>query len=424
MKNYSLKELFAVALAASILTAVMLGPFSGATFAKASVSDFFKNIPFLNKLFGGQATSTPQGLNLKPISETYKPAEYEAQIINVVKTGSAAVVAITVSKNVPVIEQCPYNPFSNMPPEFQQFFGQNMQFYQPCQKGTKLQEVGGGTGFIISRDGVILTNKHVVSDAAAEYTVFTNDGKKYSAKILARDPNTDIAVIKITASNLPTLKLGDSDSVQVGQTAIAIGNALGEFRNTVNVGAVSGLSRNITASGGDGLTETIYNVIQTDASINPGNSGGPLLNLRGEVMGINTAIIQGAQSIGFALPINQVKRIISDVLAFGKIKTPFLGVRYTMVTSSIQESKKLQFDYGALITKGANGESAIVANSPAAQAGLKEGDIILEINGKKIDLDHPMLSRVNIYSVGTRVSLKVWRENQIMTLSATLAEMP
>ena len=316
MKRYSFKELLLAALAASVLTAVIIGPFSGAIFAKASISDFFQKIPFLDKLFSAkQATSTSQSLNLKPSSEVYKPTDYEMQVIKTVKTASPAVVAITISKNVPIIEQCPYNPFSNLPPEFQQFFGQNLQFYQPCQKGTKLQEVGGGSGFIISVDGLILTNKHVVVDTAAEYTVFTNDGKKYSAKVLARDPNIDIAVIKISASNLPTIKLGDSDSIQVGQTAIAIGNALGEFRNTVNVGIVSGLSRNITASGGGGLTETIYNVIQTDASINPGNSGGPLLNLRGEVMGINTAIAQNAQSIGFAIPINQVKEIINNVLA-------------------------------------------------------------------------------------------------------------
>ncbi|MCX6812941.1 MAG: trypsin-like peptidase domain-containing protein [Candidatus Azambacteria bacterium] len=316
MKRYSFIELLLVVLAASILAVVIVGPFSNAMFINASISDFFQKIPFLNEFFGTkQATSTPQSLNLKPSSEVYKPIEYEVQVINAAKTASPAVVAITISKNVPIIEQCPYNPFSNLPPEFQQFFGQNLQFYQPCQKGTKLQEVGGGSGFIISADGLILTNKHVVQDTAAEYTVFTNDGKKYSAKVLARDPNIDIAVIKISASNLPTIKLGDSDSIQVGQTAIAIGNALGEFRNTVNVGVVSGLSRNITASGSGGLTETIHNVIQTDASINPGNSGGPLLNLRGEVMGINTAIAQNAQSIGFAIPINQVKEIISNALA-------------------------------------------------------------------------------------------------------------
>lgn len=315
MKNYSFKELLFVALAASVITAVFIILFSGAMLVRASISDFFQKIPLLSKFFSAkQATSTPQILNLKPSSEIYKLTDYEEQIIKAVKAASPAVVAITVSKNVPIIEQCPYNPFSDLPPEFQQFFGQGWQFYQPCQKGTKFQKVGGGSGFIISTDGLILTNKHVVQDTAAEYTIFTNDGKKYSAKVLVRDPNIDIAVIKISASDLPTIKLGDSDSIQVGQNAIAIGNALGEFRNTVNVGVVSGLSRNITASGA-GLTEKIYNVIQTDASINPGNSGGPLLNLRGEVMGINTAIAQNAQGIGFAIPVNQVKEIISNALA-------------------------------------------------------------------------------------------------------------
>ena len=316
MKNYSLKELILVAIFASFLTAAIFNPFSTALVTKASIGDFFKNLPFLSELFGTkQATSTPQNLNLTPsvVNEIYIPVDYESQVINAVKIASPAVVAITVSKYVPIIEQCPYNPFSNLPPEFQQFFGQNLQFYQPCEKGTQLREVGSSSGFIISSDGLILTNKHVVQDAKAQYTVFTNDGKKYPAEVLARDSNIDIAVIKINASNLPKIKLGDSDSIQVGQTAIAIGNALGEFRNTVNVGVVSGLSRNITASGG-GLTETIYNFIQTDASINLGNSGGPLLNLRGEVMGINTAIAQNAQSIGFAIPINQVKKIISNAL--------------------------------------------------------------------------------------------------------------
>jgi serine protease Do len=296
MKNYSFRELLLTALMASVLTVVIAGFFPEIKLADLSIFDFFKNVP--------QATSTP----------SYIPVGNEAQVINTVKTNSPAVVAITISKYVPIIEQCPYNPFSNLPPEFQQFFGQNLQFYQPCQKGTKLQEVGGGSGFIISGDGVILTNKHVVADTAAEYTVFTNDGKKYPAKVLTRDSDIDIAVIKISASQLPTIKLGDSDLIEVGQSVVAIGNALGEFRNTVNVGVISGLSRDITASGG-GVTEKIHNVIQTDASINPGNSGGPLLNLRGEVVGINTAIAQGAQSISFAIPINQVKEIISNILA-------------------------------------------------------------------------------------------------------------
>jgi len=315
VKNYSFKELFLTALAASVLTAVIIGPFSGALFTKASISDFFQNIPFLNKFFGNQqATTTPSNLNPKPAVELYKPLDYEDKVIGAVKSAAPAVVAITISKNVPIIEQCPYNPFADLSPEFQQFFGNGIQFYQPCQKGTKIQEVGGGSGFVISSDGMILTNKHVVSDTAAEYTVFTNDGKKYPAKVLARDPNTDIAIIKIDAINLSKVKLGNSDSIQVGQTAIAIGNALGEFRNTVSIGVVSGLSRSITASGG-GVSESITNVIQTDASINPGNSGGPLLNLRGEVIGVNTAMVQGAQNIGFSIPINQVKETINNVLA-------------------------------------------------------------------------------------------------------------
>lgn len=427
MKNYSFKELLLAALAASFITAFVIGPFSNAIIAKASIFDFLEKIPFLNNLYNNAEkikTGTSQKINLSPAqNETYVPAGYEAQVVNAVKVSSSAVVAITISKNVPIIEQCPYNPFSNLPPEFQQFFGENMQFYQPCQKGTKLQEVGGGSGFIVSSDGLILTNKHVVEDASAQYTVFTNDGKKYPAKILARDTITDVAVIKIDASDMPRVKLGNSDTIAVGQTAIAIGNALGEFRNTVSVGVVSGLSRNITASGA-GLSETIFDVIQTDASINPGNSGGPLLNLKGEVIGINTAMVSGAQSIGFAIPINQVKRVVSDVLNFGKIKTPFLGVRYVAITPALKESKKLPFDYGALVTKGDKGEPPTVPGSPADKAGLKEGDIILKFDGYKIDLDHPLISRINIYSAGDKINLEIWRDGEMITLQVTLAEKP
>lgn len=426
MKNYSFRELLLTALTASLFTAFIIGPVSNVLIAKASIFDFLKNIPFLNNLYNKKEktlTKTPENLNLNQSNENYNPTGYEAQVISAVKTASPAVVAITISKNVPIIERCPYNPFSNLPPEFQQFFGENMQFYQPCQKGTKLQEVGGGSGFVISSGGLILTNKHVVEDKTAQYTVFTNNGKKYQAKVLARDSVMDAAVIKIDASGLPIVKLGKSDAIQVGQTAIAIGNALGEFRNTVSVGVVSGLSRNISASGA-GLSETISDVIQTDASINPGNSGGPLLNLNGEVIGINTAMVSGAQSIGFAIPINQVKRIISDVLNFGEIRTPFLGVRYVMVTQTLKELKKLPFDYGALVDKGDNGEAAVVSGSPADKAGLQEGDVILELNSYRIDLDRPLISRVNLYSVGSTIELKIWRSGQTIKKEVTLTERP
>lgn len=423
MKNYSLKEIILTALIASFFTAAVLNISFINLPARASVFDFFNKIPLLKNFYSPQEIPviTPNDLDLKKAPKIYEASGYEEQIINSVKNSSPAVVSVVVTKNVPVIEQFYTNPFGN-DPFFKQFFG-DIQVPQFRQKGFERKEIGGGTGFIISNDGLILTNKHVVADTGAEYTILTNDGKKYPAKVLARDNIVDLAIIKIEAINLTPIKLGDSDSIKVGQTAIAIGNVLGEFKNTVSVGVVSGLSRSVTASGG-GVAQTIYDVIQTDASINPGNSGGPLLNLAGRVIGINTAMVSGAQSIGFAIPINQAKRIINDILSFGVIKTPFLGVRYITITPSIKEDKKLLFDYGALIAKGENSEPAIIDNSPAAKAGLEESDIILEINGRRIDADNPLISRINLYSVGDKINLKIWRNGQIITLHVILAEKP
>jgi len=356
----------------------------------------------------------------------YKPAvDYEEAVTSAVEQASPAVVSIIVSKDLPVIEQCPYDPFANLPPEFQQFFSdQGQQFTQPCQKGTKLQEIGGGSGFIISKDGLIVTNKHVVADTAASYTVLTNDGKKYDATVLARHPSLDIAVIKIKpdSGNLPVLTLGDSDSIKLGQTAIVIGNALGEFRNTVSVGVVSGLSRTVTA-GGEGTSETIEGVIQTDAAINPGNSGGPLLNLRGEVIGINTAMVNGAQNIGFSLPINQVKKAIESVQATGKISVPYLGVRYLTITADLATKEKLTVQNGALV-RGDNSGPAVAVNSPAKKAGIQAEDIILEINGKKIDQNNSLSNVIQQYNVGDQISLKILRDGKEITVPVTLEERP
>lgn len=229
----------------------------------------------------------------------------EEKVISAVKNASPAVVSIIISKNLPLYEECYVNPFGDLFPGF--------QILQMCQKGTKLQEIGGGSGFIISKEGLILTNKHVVSDREAKYTVLMNDGKKYSAKVLTLDPSQDLAIIKIEndTNSLPMLLLGNSDNLEIGQSVIAIGNALGEFRNTVSVGVISGLSRTIMASGG-GLTEIIEDLIQTDAAINSGNSGGPLLDLKGQVIGINTAMASNAENIGFAIPVNKVKTILQE----------------------------------------------------------------------------------------------------------------
>lgn len=348
----------------------------------------------------------------------------EDKTINTIKEVAPAVVSIIISKDVPVYEQYYYNPFGN-DPFFEQF-----QFQVPGQRqnGTQKQEVGGGTGVIVSPDGIILTNKHVVLDENAEYTVFTNDGKKYAAKVLARDPVQDLAIIQIDKDKLdnkdmafPTAKLGDSDKIELGQTAIAIGNALGEFNNTISVGVISGLSRTITASG-TGFSETLEDIIQTDAAINEGNSGGPLLNLKGEVVGINTATVLQAQSIGFTIPINRAKRDIEQIKSIGKIIYPFLGVRYILITDEVKKDKNLSADYGALIAKGASGESAISKGSAADKAGLKENDIILEFNGEKITQNNSLTKVMDKYKPGDKISLKILRDSKEQTLDIILGE--
>ncbi len=413
-----------------LVIGLLLGVAISAPQARANVfTDFFSRLfsPFVgqsppassstNAAIGGASSSVP----------LYQPViDYEQAVVDAVKKASPAVVSIVISKNVPIVEQCPYNPFSNLPPEFQQFFGNDLQeLTQPCDTGkTQLQQVGGGSGFIISSDGLILTNKHVVSDASASYTVITSDGTKYNATILARDPNQDLAVVKIKTTGLPTVALGDSDSLELGQTAIAIGNALGEFSNTVSVGVISGLARTVTASAPDtGTQETIQGVIQTDAAINPGNSGGPLLNLRGEVIGINTAIASNAENIGFAIPVNRAKHDISSVETSGELQTPYLGVRYLAVTPDVATQQKLPVDYGALV-RGSDQGSAVEPNSPAAKAGIQAEDIILSVNGQKIDSSHDLGTVISQFNVGDTVTLTINRGGKTITLQATLAERP
>ena len=392
--------------------------------ANAGIFDDVWN--FLKSGFSSTATSTiEKNTDTKKEVSLYKPAiDYENAVVGAVEQASPSVVSIVISKDLPIIEQCPgNNPFSDLPPEFQDFFGGGFDFSVPCQKGIKNQEVGGGSGFIVSEDGLVVTNKHVVLDTKAEYTVLTNDGKKYKAKVLARDATKDFAVIKIDAKGLKPATLGNSDGVKLGQTAIAIGNALGEFRNTVSVGVISGLSRNITASGGGGFVEKIEGLIQTDAAINQGNSGGPLLNLKGEVIGINTAVASGAQNIGFTIPINQVKRAIQSVKDTGSIKSPYIGVRYLMLTEEIAKKQKLSIQEGALV-RGTQDGPAVIFDSPADKAGLKAEDIITEVNGEKLTAEKTLGSVIQKYNIGEMVTLKVYRGKDAMELSVILKERP
>lgn len=344
----------------------------------------------------------------KVIEKEYTPKlSQEEAVISVVKKASSSVVSIIITKELPVYERVFEGPFGF--PEYR-------------QKGTETQEVGGGTGFIVSEDGLVLTNKHVVSDKEADYTVLTNEGEKYEAQVLARDPVQDLAIIEMKSDQkLDPVKLGDSSILQIGQTVIAIGNALGEFRNTVSVGVVSGLERTITARG-VGLVETLPGVIQTDAAINRGNSGGPLLNLDGEVIGVNTAVSQTGENIGFAIPINKAKKDIEQVKDIGKIVYPFLGIRYVLVNDKIQEEENLLVNYGVLIIKGGGEEPAVVSGSAAEKAGLKEGDIILEFNYEKIITEKTLADIIVNYNPGDKVALKILRDNREQIIYATLDE--
>lgn len=365
-------------------------------------------------------------VNISSFSNSSGTLQYQAQTneeaktIQSIKEVSPAVVNIIISKDVPVFEQ-----YMQQYQQIDPFFGPfQFEIPQQRQKGTEKREVGGGTGFIVTTDGIILTNKHVVSDNAAEYTVYTNAGKKYPAKVLALDPVQDLAIVKIEPEkgiSFPTVKLGDSDEIQLGQTIIAIGNALGEFRNTVSAGVVSGLSRTISASGGSS-SETLEDVIQIDAAINPGNSGGPLINLSGEVIGINTAMVQEAQSIGFAIPINKAKRDIIQIKETGKISYPFLGVRYILINDAVKEKHKLSVDSGAYVQKGDNGEPAVSKDSAADKAGIKEGDIILEINGEKITQDNSLSKIISKHIPKDKLTIKYLRDNKETTVETILGE--
>jgi serine protease Do len=285
-------------------------------------------------------------------------------------------------------------------------------------------KVSEGTGFVVSEDGIIVTNKHVVSEEGIEIRISTSDGEEYLASILDIDPLLDLALLRISdaswAGNVKPLTLGDSANIQSGQTVIAIGNALGEFQNTVSVGVVSGLNRTLVAAS-NGFAEIIEDLIQTDAAINLGNSGGPLINLEGEVIGINTAMSSG-QNLGFAIPINQAKKAIDQVKETGEISYPFLGVRYVMITDEIQEDNDLPIGYGALLVNGENGEQAVIAGSGAGKAGLTNGDIIIELNGVKIDLDNPLAKEINKYNAGDQIEVTIMRKGSIIRASMFLGK--
>lgn len=293
-------------------------------------------------------------------------------------------------------------------------------------KNTEMVQKGSGTGFLISSDGLILTNKHVASagnEKTAEFKVLLNTGKQYYAQLIGKDPINDLAVLKIFDKNLPYVKLGDSDKLQIGSTVIAIGNTLGRYQNSATKGIVSGLGRIIEASDQAGtISEVLDNVIQTDAEINPGNSGGPLVDLNGNIIGINVAIDQNGSSIGFAIPINDARPVIKSVREIGRIVRPMLGIRYMMLTPEIAQINKLPLNTGAFILAGEDGALSVLPDSPASKAGIKQGDIIVEINAIKLQDMTTLISVVQKYKPGDRIGLKVFRNGKFLVLTAVLDE--
>lgn len=376
-----------------LIVVILIAGFIGGIIGGGILAPRLSNISFFAKL------GFIQIKNGKTIVNEQKSViiTEESAIIEAVRKVKPAVVSITTTKS------------------FRDIFGQRYE-----SKG------GIGTGFLITNDGLILTNRHVVNDENAQYDVITYDNNSHKAEIVALDPSLDIAFLRIKGDNFPIVTLGSSSNLEVGQRVVAIGNALGEYQNTVTTGVVSGIGRALTIPGSFfEPSERLENVIQTDASINPGNSGGPLVNMAGEVIGINTAVDMRGQLVSFSIPIDPVKNIIESVMKEGKILRPYIGIRYIIITEDIAKLNNLSVSYGALIFRGQNiTELAVAPGSPGAKAGLKENDIVLEINSQKITEENSLASIILNYKVGDEITLKVLRNNQEMEIKLVLEETP
>lgn len=370
------------------------------------------------RLFGLGADTANSGGPITPV-QNERVIRQEEEIVQTVERVEPAVVSVIITKDLPKLEIDSRSiPFPGGRYE--------IQIPQYRENGTERREVGGGSAFFVSGDGLLMTNKHVVDDETAQYTVLLNDGRRLVAEVVGRDPLSDIALLKVDGSGFPYLTIAGTDDVNLGQTSIAIGNALGEFRNTVSVGVISGLQRSIIAGGlTGGGTEHLDEILQTDAAINEGNSGGPLLSSRGEVIGMSTAIAAGgAQNIGFALPARELRRVLESYQEHGRIVRVYLGVRYVQITPELQKEEDLSYDYGVQLTRGAlASDAAVLPDSPADDAGLQEGDILLEADGQKLTEDTSLQRIISGKSVGDTLQLRVATGGREREVTVRLEEM-
>lgn len=390
---------------------------------------------FVGGLLGRGFVKNSEPQPLRNITEEKRYIE-ESDYISAIQKVSPAVVSVIESKSLQIYYQQPMMFFQG-DPFFNQFFGQpNMQQPKRQNQGsTKKQKTGGGSGFIVTSDGLVVTNRHVVQDPDADYTVVLSDGREFKAEVLSKDTLNDLAVIKILPkdgsqgakiNSLPVVEFGDSDSLKVGQRVLAIGNALGEYQNTVTAGIISAQGRQITANDGNGSAETLTGLLQTDAAINPGNSGGPLVNMQGQVIGVNVAIAASANNIGFAIPFNDVSPVITSVQKDGKIIRPYVGVRYQMLSE--ERAKELELEgvtYGALLLgSDENGEFAVIPGAPGDKAGLKKGDVILEVDGKKLTQEFSLQQSIRNKKPGDEIKLKLWTSGKTVEKTLTLGQAP
>lgn len=378
-----------------LLGIAMLLLFVGAATGGA-ISDRLFGYSILDKFWPRQQTVYRDRVNV--LSE-------ESVVVDVAERVSPSVVTIGIKTTVREMQ-----PGSS-------FFDPFGIFRQTPRSQVREREVEQdiGSGFILSEDGLIVTNKHVIDNTDGTYRVVTNDEKVYEVQRIYRDPTNDLAILKVDAKGLKPVELGDSSKLKVGQFVIAIGTALGEFRHTVTTGVVSGLGRGITAGSPlEGAVERLDNVIQTDAAINPGNSGGPLLSSSGQVIGVNTAVSTQGQNIGFAIPINIVRDVVDNFNKTGQFNRPYLGVRYRV----IDQRTALMND----VPQGAFVQD-VIEGSPAEKAGIQPDDIITSLGGKKIGNDELGVAKIlTEHKVGDRIEAKIWRDGEERTVQVTLEE--
>jgi len=373
-----------------ILTGVAIVLVVLAAVTSGAIADRLFGIRPLDKIFPRQEVGFRVGtLEQKILTE-------ESVVIDVAEKVSPSVVTVSIqNEKRRILEFSPFGGFS------------------PRIENGKPRDIG--TGFIISESGLVITNKHVVVNKEAKYKVITKDDKEYEVKEISRDPLNDIAILKIEATGLKAVELGDSENLKVGQFVMAIGTALGELRHTVTTGVISGLGRGIsTGNPFEGFVERLDNVIQTDAAINPGNSGGPLVNSAGQVIGVNVALAQGAENIGFAIPINVVKEGLGEFEKEGKFPSKaFLGVQYQMIpqrTAIINDVPE-----GAFVVD-------VIADSAADKAGVQIDDIITKFDGEKLTEEKGLAEIITKKSPGDSVTLEIWRDGETLELSVTLTE--